>query len=243
MNEQELREQICLIGQLMHRNQYIDGAGGNISGRLDNGHILTTPSGVAKGFMTPDQMIVVDLAGQRVSVSTAHEPLRPTSELLMHLECYRQRPDIGGVVHAHPITAIALTIGGYELHSCLIPEVIVLLGVVPTLPYATPASDENIGLIGKLIHQHDALMLAYHGSLTVAKTVWDAYLRLENLEHNARIICAVQQLGGSRTRLEREQVDKLLSIRERLGLMRPGDREAFYRLLDSSAEVNRQVTP
>jgi L-fuculose-phosphate aldolase len=240
MDEQGLREQICLIGQLMHRNQYIDGAGGNISARLDDGHILTTPSGVAKGFMTPDQMMVVDSEGQRVG--TANEQLRPTSELLMHLECYRQRPDIGGVVHAHPASAIALSIAGYDLHTCLIPEVIVLLGVIPTLPYATPSSDENIMLIGRLIHQHDAMMLSYHGSLTVAKTVWDAYLRLENLEHNARIISSVQQLGGAKTRLEHSHIEKLLAIRERLGLLKSGDRETIYGFADSTRGMNKQFT-
>lgn len=241
MDEQGLREQICLIGELMHRNHYIDGAGGNISARLDDRHILTTPSGAAKGFMTPEQMMVVDLEGQRVG--TANEQLRPTSELLMHLECYRQRPDIGGVVHAHPATAIALTIAGYDLHTCLIPEVIVLLGVIPTLPYGTPSSDENVTLIGKLIHQHDAMMLSYHGSLTTAKTVWDAYLQLENLEHNAQIISQVQQLGGAKTRLESAQVEKLLAIRERLGLMKPGDRETIYALVERDQVATNQFTP
>lgn len=229
MNEQHLREQICLIGELMHRNGYIDGASGNISARLDTNHILATPSGLAKGFMSPEHLIIVDMAGERVDTPTpANAHLRPTSELLMHLECYRQRDDVQGVVHAHPPTAVALTIAGYNFGACLIPEMVVILGIIPTAPYSTPSSVENRDAIRGLISEHDALMLAYHGSLTVAKTVWDAYLRLESLEHAAKILYMVEQLGGPKAAISPDQVEKLIAIRERLGLSRPGDAERFY---------------
>lgn len=230
-SEQQLREQICLIGQLMHRQQYIDGASGNISARLDDERILTTPSGLAKGFMSPDQLIIVDLDG---AVLRAVEGLRPTSEIVMHLECYRQRPDVQGVVHAHPPTAVALTAAGVPLTQVLIPEMVISLGIVPTLPYAAPASDENRSLIAAAIREHDALLLALHGSLTVARTVWDAYLRLESLEHAARIVYRVAQLGGARVALSAEQVEALLAIRARLGLLRPGDAARFQQALESS---------
>ncbi len=229
MQEAELREQICLIGQLMHRNGYIDGASGNISARLDSSHLLATPSGLAKGFMTPDQIIVVDMDGNRVDTSI-HPHLRPTSEIVMHLECYRQRPEIQGVVHAHPPTAVALTIAGYNLSEIPIPEVVILLGLVPSLPYANPASNENREQIAQAIREHDVLMLTYHGSLTVAKSLWDAYLRLENLEHSAKIIYMVQQLGGPKTFLRREDINKLITIRERLGLLRPNERDDLMNL-------------
>ena len=231
MHEAELREQICLIGQLMHRNGYVDGASGNISVRLDNEHLLITPSGLAKGFMSPDQIITVDMSGRRVdSPNESNQDLRPTSEIVMHLECYRQRSDIQGVVHAHPPTAVALTISGHAFTECLIPEMIMLLGIVPTLPYSSPASDENRQVIAKAIKEHDAMMLAYHGSLTVAKSLWDAYLRLENLEHSAKIIYMVQQLGGAKNPLSSEQIEKLIAIRERLGLLRPREREQLLQL-------------
>jgi L-fuculose-phosphate aldolase len=228
MTEKELREQICLIGQLMHRQGYIDGASGNISARLDSRCILATPSGLAKGFMTPDQLIIVDMDGERIDEPTpTNAHLRPTSELLMHLECYKQRPDVQGVVHAHPPTAVALTIAGYDFQKCLIPEVVVILGIVPTAPYSTPASAENRDAISQLVTQHDAILLAYHGSLTVAKTVWDAYLRLESLEHAAKILYMVEQLGGHKSPIEPHQVEKLIAMREKLGLARPGDAERF----------------
>ena len=230
VSESELREQICLIGQLMHRNQYIDGASGNISARLGPDRILTTPSGLAKGFMSPDELIIVNMEGERVgAITPSNQHLRPTSELTMHLECYRQRPDVQGVVHAHPPTAVAMTIAGYDFGQCLIPEMVVTLGIIPTTPYATPSSVENRDAISRLILEHDAIMLAYHGSLTVAANVWDAYMRLESLEHAAKILYMVQQLGGAKSSISPDQVEKLIAIREKLGYARPGDAERFYR--------------
>ncbi len=240
--EQELREQICSIGQLMHRQGYIDGASGNISSRLDVDHILATPSGLAKGFMTPDQLIIVDMDGNKVGPSTpANANLRPTSELLMHLECYRQRDDVHGVVHAHPPTAVAMTIAGYSFQRCLIPEAVVLLGIIPVTPYATPASPENRDAISNLIREHDTILLAYHGSLSVAEDVWKAYLHLESLEHTAKILYMVEQLGGAKQPIAPHQVEKLLKTREQLGLARPGDSQRFFEACGIRPPENGQV--
>lgn len=232
VSEQQLRDQLCHIGELMHRLGLIDGASGNITARLDdeNGEtrILATPSGLAKGFMQPEQLIVVNMNGERVDEPTSYNAhLRPTSELLMHLECYRQRPDVGGVVHAHPPTSVALTIAGYNFQQCLIPEMVVMLGMIPVAPYSTPASAENRDAIYHLIREHDAILLAHHGSLTVGATVWDAYLRLESLEHTAKMLYMVEMLGGAKSAIPPEQVRKLLNMREQLGLTRPSDEERF----------------
>lgn len=217
VTEQELREQICLIGRLMYQNHLIDGASGNISARLDAERILTTSSGLAKGFMTPEQLIIINMEGQRVDTATpANQHLRPTSETAMHLECYRQRPEVMGVVHAHPPTLIALSIAGLGLQQITIPEIIVLLGAVPTLPYAAPTSEHNRAQVSEAIRQHDALILAYHGSLTVGLTVWDAYLRLESIEHVAKILSIIRQLNAENPLLTYQQVEELLNVRERL---------------------------
>jgi L-fuculose-phosphate aldolase len=230
MTEQELREQICLIGRLMYQNGFIDGASGNISARLDDGRILSTASGLAKGFMKPDQLIIVNMDGERVDDPTpANAELRPTSEVLMHLECYQQREDVNGVVHAHPPVAVALTIAGYNFEQCIIPEVIVSLGLIPTAPYAQPASAENRDSIRELVRVNDAMMLAHHGSLTVAKTVWEAYLKLENLEHNAHVLYMVETLGGPKQTLPYAEVEKLLAVRRRLGKEHVGDAERFQK--------------
>ncbi|HLV37349.1 MAG TPA: class II aldolase/adducin family protein [Spirillospora sp.] len=238
MREADLREQICQIGRRMYQNGYIDGTSGNISARIGPDRILCTPSGLAKGFMSPDQLIEVDLDGNRVgAVTAANANLKPTSEILMHLECYRQRDDVNGVVHAHPPTAVALTIVGIGFDNCVVPEAIVLLGIIPTTPYATPASAENRDAIRNLIREHDAIMLAYHGSLTVADNVMNAYLRLETLEHTAKIMYMARQLGDIMP-LPPQQVDKLIDMRRQLGLARPGDAQRFQAVYGAAQADN-----
>lgn len=200
----------------MHTQGYIDGASGNISARLGENRFLATPSGLAKGFMTPDQLIIVNQDGERIDTPTpTNQHLHPTSELAMHLVCYEQRQDVHGVVHAHPPVAVALTIVGYDFQQVLLPEMLILLGDIPTIPYATPASAELCKVVGQQAIKHDVLLLAYHGSLTMAKTVWDAYLCLESLEHTAKILAMVGQLGGAKNPLSSTQVEQLIAIRRK----------------------------
>jgi L-fuculose-phosphate aldolase len=156
------------------------------------------------------------------------------------LECYRQREDVHGVVHAHPQTVVAMSITGYDFQRCILAEAVVILGLVPTTPYATPASPENRDTISALVQEYDAIVLAHHGSLTVAGSVWDAYLKLETLEHSARILFMAEQLGNVRS-LPPHQVEKLLAIRTRLGCSRPGDIERFKRAMELTDEEQRQA--
>ena len=236
-SESELRELICRVGRLMYQRGYVEGTAGNISARLNGDRFLMSPSGLATGFLESDQLIVVDRAGERVDrPNAANARLRATSESAMHLECYRQRPDIGAVVHAHPPTAIALTLVGFDFKQCIIPEMVVLLGMAPTAPYATPSSRENSAAITSLIREHDAIMLSNHGSLTVAKSLWDAYLMLETLEHSATILHRALQLGGDLKAIPADQIKKLLALREQLGLLRPGDPERFARYVESRGD-------
>lgn len=222
-NEAALRADIVRIGQLLHTRDLVDGSAGNISARLGPDRLLCTPSGLAKGFLEPDDLIIIDMDGRLVAGRPGR---KPTSELAMHLEAYRRRPDVNGVVHAHPITAVALSIAGVSLAECVIPEAIVFLGLVPTTPYATPSSEENRRAISDVIISHDALVLQYHGSLTVGRDVMEAYFRLETLEHTAKIIALSKLMGGGPP-LPPEQVTKLIATRDALGLGRPADAEEF----------------
>jgi L-fuculose-phosphate aldolase len=225
--EQALREEIVRVGRLMYERGLVVGIDGNISARLDQDHVLCTPSGLCKGMMTPEQLIVIDMQGQKVGPGTsANQDLQPTSEVPMHLEAYGQRPDIGGVVHAHPPITVALSIAGVSLADCMLPEVIVNLGLVPTTEYATPASQENVRAIRDLIANHDGMILQRHGTLTVGHTPWEAYLRLESLEQVARITLILQQLGRGEP-LPPEYVEKLLEQRRMMGLAHPGEEEEF----------------
>ncbi len=150
--------------------------------------------------------------------------LRPSSEILLHLEAYRQRPDVGAVVHAHPVNAITLSIAGVSLARCLIPEVIVNLGMIPTTEYAMPASAEGATVIRDLIQRYDALILQRHGSVTVGKDLWEAYLNLEKLENVAEITFKLLQIGREMP-FPSGAVEKLIDKRDKHGLMLPGQRQ------------------
>lgn len=221
--ESTLRAEMVRIGRLMHAQEFVDGASGNLSVRLGPDRLLATPSGLAKGFIEPQQLIVVNMRGELLEAAPG---LKPTSELLMHLEAYRRRPDVAAVIHAHPITSVALSIAGISLAECVIPEAVVILGAIPTTPYATPSSIENQHAISEEIVGHDAIVLQYHGTLTVGKDLWDAYLKLETLEHTAKIIAMARLLGEVRP-LPPEQVQKLIETRKAWGYARPGDEEEF----------------
>jgi L-fuculose-phosphate aldolase len=203
--ETRLRKLICKVGRLMRRYGYIDGGSGNISARLGPDRILITPSGPGKGFLKPDQLIVIDMDGNKVGPATeANRNLHASSETPMHLEAYRLREDVNGVVHAHP-------------------------------PNATPDSIEDRDAIREVIQHHDVVMLSHHGSLTVAPDLWTAYLRLETLEHYARILFKASLLGTPQPLLP-DQVSKLLALRERLGLMRAQDETLFKKYFGATLD-------
>jgi len=164
---------------------------------------------------------VLRLDGEPVSRSGGRgRGQRPSSEILMHLEVYRQRPDVNAVVHAHPPLATAFSIAGVSLARCVIPEVIVTLGGILTTEYATPGTAEVPETIRQAIQHHDAIILTHHGSLTVGRTLWEAYLRLEKVEHTAQITLAAHQLGRVST-LSPQAVEKLAEQRRAL-LQRQG---------------------
>lgn len=225
--EVNLRREIVRIGQLMYRKGFISASDGNLSARLEGSRILITPSGLHKGFLEPDHLLVVDEEGHVLGPRTAmNRALGPTSELPMHLEAYRQRADIGAVIHAHPAITIALSIAGISLADCLVPEAIVMLGIVPTTQYATPSSSENMLAIRTLVRSHDVIVLQRHGSLTVGADPMQCFMRLETLEQTARIRLMLAQLGVH-SPLPADEVRKLLRMREQMGLCRPGEAEAF----------------
>jgi len=240
--EASLREEIVLVGKLLYERGLIVATDGNISARLDDEHILITPSGLCKGLMTPDQLIVIDLAGQKVGPDLpANRNLTPSSETAMHLEAFKQRADVRAVVHAHPPHAIALSIAGITLADCMLPEAIVFLGLTPTTPYATPSSAENARAIRDVIQGHDALVLQRHGSLTVGNGPLNAYYRTETLEQIARITYMLHQLGGGQP-LPSHQVEKLIQTRRSLGLARAADEIEFCEVC-GVCHLNGQHTP
>ena len=227
VNETTMRQEIVRVGQLMYDKGLVIGRDGNISARLGQDRILITPSGLCKGMMSEDQLIIIDMEGQRVDSPTdANRNLRPTSEITMHLEAYRQRPGIGGVVHAHPPYAITLSIAGISLKDCMLPEAIIFLGLIQTTEYASPSSPENAAAIRTVIGDHDALVLRRHGSLTVGNSPLDAFFKTETLEQISRVTYMLRTLGAGEP-MPPHQVEKLLALRRSLGLAHPGEAEEF----------------
>lgn len=209
--EHELRQEMVRVGRLMWERGYLASTDGNLSVRMGSDRLLVTPSGLSKGFLTENDPVVIGLDGESVPSYRARGQ-RPSSEMLMHLEVYHQRPDVQAVIHAHPPLATAFSIAGVSLARCVIPEVIVTLGGIPSAEYATPGTPEVSESIHQAIQSHDAIILAYHGSLTVGKTLWEAYMRLERVEQTAQITLAAQQLGRVRT-LSPQAVEKLTQKR------------------------------
>lgn len=221
--EYALREEIVRIGKLMWEKNFIAAGDGNLSARLGADRLLCTPSGLSKGFLNAEHLLVIDLQGNKIGANFgAARELVPSSEIKLHLECYRQRADIQAVVHAHPPSAISCTLVGISLAKCILPEVVYDLGIIPTLPYATPTSIEGPERIRELIPRYDALMLERHGSVTVGKNLWEAYMRLERLEHSALIALqanAVQPV----TPLTDSQIQKLATMRKNVFAQRGRD--------------------
>lgn len=197
MSPEELgaRQAIVLVCRAMYERGYLVAGDGNVSVHLGD-RILLTPTRTRKGHLHPSQLILCDLEGAPLP----DQPGRPSSELLMHLLAYRARPEVRAVVHAHPPYAVAHTIAGVSLAEPLVPEAWAELGPVPTVPYATPTTAEVPAALEAPIRRHDVLLLERHGSLTLGRSLEEAYDRLEVLEHTAKMSFLARQLGGGRVR-------------------------------------------
>jgi L-fuculose-phosphate aldolase len=225
--EQEWRQEIIKVCRLMWEKDYISAGDGNVSVRLADDRFLVTPSGFSKGFLQPDQLLVIDWDANIVGpLYGANRALRPSSEVFVHLESYRRRSDIVSVVHAHPPMAVALSIAGISLAKCILPEVVATMGLIPTTQYATPSSIEGAEVIAGIIEHYDALILQRHGSVTVGTSAWDAYLKLEKLEHTAIITKTLAELGKLNMMSE-EDVAKLVARRAEKGQLSPAQAEAL----------------
>lgn len=204
MNERDAREAVCEIGRRLYARNLVAATDGNISIRIGEDRYVCTPSGISKGYMRPEDLMIADGRGAAVSGGG-----RVTSEFFTHLACYEERPDIRAVVHAHPPFATALTIAGLCMTDPVVPEVIMGLLAIPTTDYATPGSTEGADVVRSWIRGYDAVLLDCHGAITVGGDVFEAYMKLEKVEHTAQVLHAAHTLGRVR-RLDPEAVDKLL---------------------------------
>jgi L-fuculose-phosphate aldolase len=213
--EEQIRADIVEAGRRLYARSYIASNDGNISARLDNHRLITTPKGVSKGFLTPDMMVVVDYEGRKVAGERD-----ASSELPMHLEIYRNRPDVNAVVHAHPPVATGFAVAGIPLTRAVLAEVITTLGSIPIAAYGTPSTQELPDAVRKYIKAHDGMLLANHGAVTCGPDVMAAYFKMETIEHFARISLVARLLGGEHL-ISREEVERLQGLRGTYGIAAP----------------------
>ena len=190
--ERSLRQEIVRVMKICTQKRLIESNDGNISCRLDDSRLIITPSGIYKADLQPDDLIIMNLDG---TVLQCKPGSRPTSETLLHLESYHQRADINAVLHAHPLHATALTIAGIPFPIDLIPEVLLTLGDVPTAAYATPGTIDMALAIRPFIKTYNTILLSHHGSLSLGKTLIEALIDLERLEHAAESYALAASLG------------------------------------------------
>jgi len=214
-SESQLRADIVEVGRRLYARGYTASNDGNISARLDDRQLLVTPANVCKGFMNGQMMVITDLDGKKIAGER-----NPSSEIQMHLEVYRQRPEIQAVVHAHPPVATAFAVAGIPLDRAVLAVVVTTLGSVPIAEYATPSTKELPEAVRKYVKAHDGMLLANHGALTLGSDVFAAYYKMETIEHFANISFVARMLGGERL-LSREEVIRLQGLRGRYGIAAP----------------------
>lgn len=193
MTYEAQRVEICQVGKLLYDRGYVVSNDGNLSLRVAPDRLLVTPSGVGKGRMTPDMLVVTDLEGN-VLEGDRH----PSSETKMHLEVYRCHPDVQAVVHAHPPVSTAFAVCRQGLETPYLAETVVGLGSVPCTPsFAMLSTDEVPKSIRPYLPDHNAVLLANHGALTWGADLWQAFDRMETVEHTAKIFLNARRIGGA----------------------------------------------
>src|ERR687894_2313648 len=212
MDEQTTKRDLIRVCHLMYERSYVVSSDGNVSVRLDDGRILATPTMTCKGRMSEDLIAITDLEGKALNERKA------SSELAMHLLIYKERPDINAVCHAHPPHGTAFAVAGLAIDKPILSEVILTLGCVPLTDYGTPSTDELTQAMQPLVKHHNALLMANHGAVAYGADIWQAFDRLETLEHTARIAILSRLLGGSKN-LPADAIEKLINVREAAGYL------------------------
>ncbi len=210
-SEDEHRREICAAGLRIHQRGFVASTDGNISVRLDSKRILTSPTGISKGMMTTDDLVITDYQGRKLAGRR-----EPSSELGMHILIYRRRPDVNAVCHAHPPVATAHAAAGRPLNRALLTEVVIGLGSVPIAQYATPGSHELSDSLEPYVQNYDAILMANHGVVTCGPDLLTAFFRMETVEHFAQV-SLVSELLGKQVLLSGPDVEKLLAVRAHYG--------------------------
>jgi L-fuculose-phosphate aldolase len=204
---QDIRRDILHVCRRAYERGLVAGTDGNVSVRLSRDRVIATPTGMCKGFLTDDDLVVCDLDGKQIAGTR-----RLTTEIKIHLAAYTVRDDVCAVVHAHPPYATGFAVAGVTPSENAMPEAYIAVGKVALAPYATPSTDALAAGLQPSLCDHDAVLLANHGAMTLGRDVIAAYHRMEALEQLCRITCIARDLGGVRP-LTGAQTQQLEAIR------------------------------
>ncbi len=205
--EAELRRDLVRYSRWLSRLGYTPGTSGNLSARLDYDRILVTPTGISKGLIKMSDLVIVDLQGTLLAGTR-----RVTSEISMHLAVYQHRPDVEAVIHSHPPIATAFACSGRALDEVLCQESVMTVGIVPLARYATTGTNEVADSLRPFLPAHDAILLQNHGAVTYGKSLVDAFMRMETIEHLAHVALVAHQLGTPQP-LRADQIKQLQHAR------------------------------
>ena len=213
-SELEIKLEMCEIGKRVYNRGMVASNDGNFSVKLNDNEYLCTPTGVSKGFMTPEYICKVDAQGNTLE---ANEGFRPSSEIKMHMRIYQERPDVKAVVHAHPMYATTFAIAGQPLMDPIMPEAVIFLGGVPLAKYGTPGTFEVPDSIMEFLPDYDAVLLENHGALSYGDSLLSAYHKMESVEFYARLMYQTKMIGGAQI-LPPERVEQLYDIRRNMNI-------------------------
>jgi L-fuculose-phosphate aldolase len=209
-NEEETRliEKIVEVSKRLYNRGLVAGAGGNVSAKIPGTQeVLITPSGLCKGYLNVSDIVKVDLEGKIVEGR-----LKPTSEILMHIEIYKVRGDVSAVVHAHPPVSTGFACSKISLNQPIFPDSIAMLGDIRTVEYVTPTTDELAEKVAEHAKGFDALLLLNHGTITLGASLEQAYQRTEILEDVAKMQLVAILVGGPKL-LSEDEIERIRALK------------------------------
>ena len=220
MTEWQAKELLCEIGRRVWVRNFVAANEGNFSFRIAQDRVLSTPTLHSKGFLKTEDIVTLNMKGEKIAGIK-----QPTSEVKLHLEIYKHRPDVKAVIHAHPPFATAFAVVNQPLPKCILPEVEIFIGEVPVVEYATPGTRELADSVKPFLSDYTAFLLANHGALTIGGDLEDAYFKMEIVEEYCRVLFYTRQLDGF-TQISEANLSDLLKIKEKLGIpdrrLKPG---------------------
>lgn len=216
INDRKLKEEICEIGRRVYNKGFAAANDGNISIRVGENEVLCSPTMICKGFMTPDDICAVDMQGNQIAGKR-----KRTSEILLHLEIMRNRPDVKACVHCHPPHATAFAVAREPIPQCILPEIEVFMGEVPLAPYETPGGQKFAETVTPFLKSTNTIILTNHGTVSFGKTLEEAYWKTEILDAYCRILILTKQLGKDVSYLNERESRELLDLKKKLGFDDP----------------------